>query len=315
MSSTKPGEYIIERLCAANIADVEKLHAVVYGKVPAPGLFFKKYNTAFTGLMYTGFIAYNQSKIPIAFYGVIPCYINIEGKNVLAAQSADTMTHPKYRNRGLFAELANLTFQLCHSVGMLIIFGFPNQNSLPGFVNKLGWQQTERMDCFIIPSGGFSWQMILRKLPFLEKQYKAYRDKLIKKYAVNGNGIANSVFNDEFGGVFRDEKYLNYKTYNKTYVIKVSTATVWMKVNHELLIGDMLVEPSDFDELTARLQEIALKLGIQEIHFHTSPGTTLHSLFAARFDPITSFPVIFKELEGGLAIDNIKFTSADIDTF
>jgi hypothetical protein len=315
MSSTKKSEYIIERLCAANIADLEKLHAAVYRKVTAPGLFFKKYNTAFTGLMHTGFIAYNNNNMPIAFYGVIPCYINIEGKKILAAQSADTMTHPKYRNKGLFVELANLTFQLCRSVGMQVIFGFPNQNSLPGFVNKLGWQQTERMDCFIIPSGGFSWQMILRKLPFLKKQYKAYRDKLIKKYAVNGNGIANSVFNDEFSGVFRDEKYRNYKTYNKTYVIKVSTATVWLKINHELLIGDMLAAPGDFDEVIDRLQKFALKMGLKEIHFHTSPGTTLHGMFARRFKPIPSFSVIFKKLEDETGTDKIKFTSADIDTF
>jgi hypothetical protein len=315
MSSTKTGEFTVERLCAANLADVEKLHTAVYDKVPAPGMFFKKYNTTFTGLMYTGFIAYDQSNMPVAFYGVIPCYINLEGERILAAQSADTMTHPDFRNRGLFVELANLTFKLCRNEGIRVLFGFPNQNSLPGFIGKLGWQTTERMDCFIIPSGSFSWPMVMRKLSFLKGAYLAYREKQIEKYALKQNGIINSVIADGFAGVERDKKYLAYKTYNRTYVIKINAAIIWIKTNHELLIGDMLVEPKDFDEAIAELKKLALKLGLSEIHFQASPCTVLHGLFAERFKSIPSFPVIFKVFDDGLKTDQIKFTSADIDTF
>jgi len=63
------------------------------------------------------------------------------------------------------------------------------------------------------------------------------------------------------------------------------------------------------------LKKLAGKLGIKQIHFHACPGTTLHSLFAMRFNSIPSFPVMFKVLSGNLQTDNIKFTSADIDTF
>jgi hypothetical protein len=64
-----------------------------------------------------------------------------------------------------------------------------------------------------------------------------------------------------------------------------------------------------------KMKKIAREMGIKEIHFHASPGTTLHNLFAARFTSIPSFPVIFKDFAGGTPIDKIKFTSADIDTF
>jgi Acetyltransferase (GNAT) domain len=315
MSNIRIAEYTIERLCADNITDVGKLHMAVYGKAPGPGLFLKKYDSTFTGVTHTGFIAYNSKQMPIAFYAVIPCYIYAQGDHILAAQSADTMTHPDFRNRGLFVKLANLTFQLCCTEGIRIIFGFPNQNSLPGFIGKLGWQMTERMDCFIIPSDGFSWQLVFRKLSFFQKSYISYREKQIKKHVIKQNGIANSVIRDGFAGVYRDEKYREYKTYNESYVIKINAATIWIKIKHEMLIGDILVEPKDFIEAIAGLKKLARKLGKREIHFHASQGTTLHGLFAARFKPVPSFPVIFKAFDDGIKTDKIKFTSADIDTF
>src|ERR1700744_3835126 len=136
------GNYIVERLNATNLADVEKLHTAVYDRLLQPGFFKKKDDTAFIGIEYTGYIAYSADRLPIAFCGVIPCFIQEGDKIILAAQSADTMTHPDYRNKGLFVELALNTFQLCKESDIQLLFGFPNQNSLPGFVNKLSWQQT-----------------------------------------------------------------------------------------------------------------------------------------------------------------------------
>ncbi len=180
---------MIERLSDDNLADVEKLHAAVYGKMPAARFFSMKYNTGFTGVQHIGFIAYNNDQLPIAFYAVIPCFMRFDDKIVLAAQSADTMTHPQYRNKGLFVELALLTFQLCRKADIKLIFGFPNQNSLHGFINKLGWEMTERMDCFIIPAAMFSWSGLLRKFPVLKNWYKAPA-KLIEK--IHSAGTRNS---------------------------------------------------------------------------------------------------------------------------
>jgi GNAT superfamily N-acetyltransferase len=308
-------EYYAERLDSNNLADVEKLHVSVYGRMPAPGFFLKKYNTAFTGETYIGFIAYSKEEIPIAFYGVIPCFMWIEDKIVLSAQSADTMTHPQYRNKGLFVELATLTFQLCRKAGIQLVFGFPNQNSLHGFINKLGWEMTERMDCFIIPAGGFPWVRLLKKLPFFKNWQIQRRQKQLEKYRVTQQSVGNSVFEDGFAGVCRDDHFRNYKTYTETYTIKISNWALWIKISGVLLIGDISVIPADFDYVLTELKKLARNIGLKEIHFHASPGTTLYGLFAKSFKSIPSFPVIFKDLAGDMPIDKIKFTSADIDTF
>ena len=172
--------YDIRRLDKQNLADVEKLHTSVYGRVPAENFFAKKYNTAFTGAECIGYIAYDQ-QMPIAFYGVIPCFLQINGESILSAQSADTMTHPDYRNRGLFTELAERTYQLCIEEGIRLVFGFPNQNSLPGFVNKLGWEIAGLMDCFILETGKYSWQRLFRKLPAFIDRFMKYQQNLLKQ--------------------------------------------------------------------------------------------------------------------------------------
>ena len=315
--NSKPGSdrYTVERLTAGNLVDVGLLHGAVYGKEVSPDFFAKKYNTAFTNVEFAGFIAYTGWRQPIAFYGVIPCFIKSGDDVILAAQSADTMTHPAHRNRGLFVELALTTFQLCRELGIRLLFGFPNQNSLPGFVNKLGWQTAHYLDCFIIHTPNFSLNRVFGKLPALKTLHGHYQEHALKKHLLQQTGIENSVINDGCNGVYRDENYLKYKTYNDTKVIKLGSSTLWIKISNTLLIGDMDLQPDDFDDTMFGLKKLAGKLGIKQIHFHTSPGTTLHGLFAMRFKSIQSFPAIFKILGEDLPLDKFKFTSADIDTF
>src|SRR5690242_9433872 len=86
--------YHVARLNADNLRDLEQLHHAVYGRPSAKGYYFNKYNTAYTGKRYVGFIAYNATGTPVAYYGVLPCYLKHGDTIMLAAQSADTMTHP-----------------------------------------------------------------------------------------------------------------------------------------------------------------------------------------------------------------------------
>lgn len=314
-NNNETGQHYVKRLSEKNLADVENLHTIVYGHSPARNFFFKKYDTAFTSVQYVGFIAYNSQHLPIAFYAVIPCFIQLGDKIILGAQSADTMTHPGYRYKGLFVELALLTFQLCKEESIDLVFGFPNQNSFRGFIDKLGFQQTDTMDCFIINSGQFSWERVFNKIPSAKYLYATYQQKQLKKYLLPQKGIANSVFDDVFPGIYRDQYYNQYKTYSDTKVIKIGSSVLWIKIKTVLLIGDISVSPNDFDDMMYKLKKLANRLGIKEIHFHASPGTTLNNLFATRFNSIPSFPVLFKNIGAELPIYKIKFTSADIDTF
>ena len=105
-------DYSIEQLSADNLNDLYRLFESVYGKKQQPGFFQKKYDSAYTGHSYTGYFAYAKDRTPVAFYGVISCFLQQGDKRILAAQSTDTMTHPGYRFKGMFIELSERCFQL-----------------------------------------------------------------------------------------------------------------------------------------------------------------------------------------------------------
>jgi hypothetical protein len=306
--------HTIHRLSIDNLNDVAKLHTAVYGKIP-PFDFFLKYDTAFTGVEHIGFIAYDKD-MPIAFYGVIPCFMKIGGKIILAAQSADTMTRAGYRKKGLFAELATKTYELCQNQGIHLVFGFPNQNSLPGFINTLKWHMKDTMDCFIIPVNTIPLEKLSFRFPSLKNLYARYKQWVLKGHVLNRKGVSSSVIANKFDGVFRDDDYLQYKTYTATQVINIKGVKVWVKMNNGIMIGDMTgITAANFERTMKKLIKLTRMLGVRQLQFHASPGTELHTLFVGRYWAIPSFPVIFKSIGETISPNKIKFTFADIDIF
>jgi hypothetical protein len=301
------------RLSKSNLEDLARLHSVVYAPVAADH-YVKKYDTAYTGVEYVGFIAYNDG-IPIAFYGVVPCFVQSATEIILAAQSADTMTHPGYRMKGIFMELSNKTFELCRQLGIRLVFGFPNQNSYHGAL-KLGWKQTGIMECFMIPIQTFPLKSFSKKNIFFKKLYARYSDFILREKSTDLDGVLNSVQEDGFAGVLRTKEYLHHKKYSETIVIVIGGAKLWLGFKNDLIIGDIEgITKESFTPTMKELKGLASKLGIRQIQFHTSTGTELYKLFSTSYKSMPSFPVLFRDFGSPVALETIKFTFADIDIF
>jgi hypothetical protein len=308
--------YKFERLSTHNITDLAKLFGSVYGHELPADFFPNKYNTAYTGAAYIGFIAYNKERMPISYYGAIPTLLWVDGRVILAAQFADAMTHPKYRDAGLFTQLAKKTCELCKTEGIKVAFGFPNQNSYPGLLSKLHCYTNGGMDRFMIPvKKVIPFEKIVRKYVFLTPWYLKYKNWVLKKYIKPQQGVVSSALTDNYDGVWRDDNYLRYKAYSSTQVIELGGVPLWIKLRNGLQIGDIAKLTGSFDNTINALEKIARRLGVTEIHFHVSPQTQLHNLFANKYKALPSFPVIFKDLGGDIPTDRIKFTFADIDIF
>jgi hypothetical protein len=307
--------YNFERLSASNISDLYKLYTAVYHHQRTPGYFETKYDTAYTGVQYTGFIAYNNRNEAVAYYGVIPCFIKYEGKLIRAAQSTDTMTHPEYRHEGLFMQLARLTFKLCTQEGIKIIFGFANQNAVEG-LEHLDWETNENMELYLIPVETIPLENLAEHTPLLGRLYKEYQHRVLKKYLVPQKGIENSVLNDGFAGVNRDELYLNHKDCHDTQVLRIGKALLWVKIkSNAFIIGDIICADKDFDNIMQKVHKLASLLGLNQVQFQTSPNTKASGLFSKRYHFIPSFPIMFKTFVRSINPDKIKFTFADIDAF
>lgn len=303
----------IKRLDASRIPHLEILHKAVYGVAPRRNYFSEKYDTTYTGTAYIGFIAYNADKMPVAYYGVLPCMMQYEGVTFLAAQSGDTMTHPEFRNKGLFVELAHLTYALCRENGIRLVYGFPNQKSRHGLLQKLDWITTEDMHRFNIPVRGFPLQRLMKH--GLRNTYENYCRRILKKYLLSQNGLLLSAARDGFGGVDRSDRFLAYKKYSPSFVVQLAGARVWFRIRQDLTIGDMDCTAENFTAVMRQLKKIANRLGLPEINFQLSPGTRLHQLFTEYYTPHISFPVCFKDLGAAVPLEKIKFSFADIDVF
>lgn len=313
MNSKHQGEYEIERLDESRISDLEKLHAAVYNKKSLSSYFAKKYNTAYTGISYIGYIAYKE-KLPIAFYGVIPCFIQYENRVILSAQSADTMTHPEHRYKNLFVNLASMCLELCKQNNIKLVFGFPNQNSYHGFI-KLGWKITEIMDCFIIPVKAAFWGDLCSKFSLSRWLYNRYIKVVLNKYVQTKTGLPNLLMSEEYAGVCRSQEYLRYKTYSHTQVILLNGSKLWINIKNGITIGDMEVKEDTFNDVINTLKKLSKKLGVKQIYFHACKHTYMHNLFVKQYSAIPSFPIIFHDFDSGLTLEKIKFTFADIDIF
>jgi Acetyltransferase (GNAT) domain len=92
-------------------------------------------------------VAINEKDEVIANYSASPCEIHFNDKLHKAAISMTTMTHKDYAGRGLFTTLATSLYTLMETRDYLMIYGFPNNNSHYGFINKLDWK-----DIYEIPS-------------------------------------------------------------------------------------------------------------------------------------------------------------------
>jgi Acetyltransferase (GNAT) domain len=88
---------------------------------------------------------------PAALYAVFPVIFKSFGKKVNAVQSIDTITDVNYRGMGLFKKLAVDCYNNAKNDGMAFVYGFPNDQSAPGFFKSLGWKPIAEVPFLIKP--------------------------------------------------------------------------------------------------------------------------------------------------------------------
>jgi hypothetical protein len=272
----------------------------------------KKYNTKFAGAEFIGYLAFAHDHSPAAFYGVLPCYFRIKGETILAAQSADTMTHPHHRREGLFMRLARETYALAKENKIELVFGFPNQNSLAGFV-KLNWAfLPEPMKLFHFPSHPFPYLKIIWIIPFIRDAYSGF---LRRKYRIENNHVNFS--GDLRDGIIKDNAFLHYKTYSQTYFIQIDGIPVWIKADGILKIGYVAINKMiSAESFLKKINKLAFRSGCDQVVFMTSVNTPLFKMLNPLARAEDSFPVGFYKLtDRELDFSNVQFEYCDIDIF
>jgi Acetyltransferase (GNAT) domain len=77
----------------------------------------------------------------VASYGMIPEYYWVNGEVTKIFQAIDAMTHPDFRNSGIFMTLATCCQEEIKRLGIeSVSFAFPAKKSYGVFTQKLGWK-------------------------------------------------------------------------------------------------------------------------------------------------------------------------------
>ncbi len=292
--------YNIVKLNAENINGLYILFEAVYQKKCAKHYFDLKYNTSYTGAEYIGFLAF-EGEIPIAYYGVVPIIVSINKQLVLAAQSCDTMTHPNHRKKGLFVTLAKQTFELAKKQGIHFVFGFPNQNSYPGFIQKLGFTHAETLNRFSFQFTNTPYKLLYRKLGLIHFKKK-------------NDTINNSLVEEGYDGVVYSKNYINYKkSYSQNLIVQENETSFWINVSKGGWIGGL--SPFKKEIVQQLIKTIQNLTNTSSITFMVSPQNQLNAALSKLVKPEPGFAVIIKNLSGTYNTGNLKFQFTDIDIF
>lgn len=128
----------------------------------------------------------------IAHYACIPIQMKIGKCIVEGIHSMATVTHPDYRGKGLFKQLARLTYDYAKEHGYKFVLGVANKNSFPGFIKyfnftfiaqldvKWGWGNIGGCKRDIIYSRYWDAQSLAWRLN--KPRYAWYKNMIVGKY-------------------------------------------------------------------------------------------------------------------------------------
>ena len=82
-----------------------------------------------------------DNEMLVGQYAASPVQMYTDEGNITAALSHDTMTDPQYGGHGIFRNTAEALYNDQKKAGHNFIYGFPNRNSIHGFIKNLNWRQ------------------------------------------------------------------------------------------------------------------------------------------------------------------------------
>jgi len=309
----KYNQYHIKQISKEDIPAFTNLYNLVFNKKFNSDVFKKKFETNWAKRTYIGYLAFHENGEIAAYYGVYPSILKVNEKIHFSAQSAETMTHPNHRRKGLFKVLMDETLSLCKSENIELIYGFPNSNSYPQFM-KSGWKHSENIIRYNIPVKLTLAQKIFRKIN--NTHYQTTALKILRGFEKNKfsnwsyeKNIINQLFHP------RIQEYIEYKEFKNNFRVftKYGEALVSWKYN-DLLIGEFQVNDKEKNQsFWTELINIGVKIGANNLILDSTEENQVPS--SITHFKIQGLPIIYYSLNPEIQNLKFNFTGLDFDTF
>lgn len=309
-------EYSFKRLNASRLKDLHFLFEESNKKVEFDDL-LKKYNTSKFGNQFIGYVAYDTNKnIPIAFYGVLPLLAKYNKDTIAIAQSADTLTHPEYRKKGLFVALAKRTYALCEEEKIDYLFGIPNYNSFGGFVAKLEWTHHGNFKIYVKNILTLPINKLSQKNKLIGKIYP----KIIRKW-VNFLGFSiktelSHPIEKTFFRIPKNKEYLSYKLTKWHFILQYKGLEILVSFNRFLKIGYFSEANHPYGEKAIqKLVLLAYLTGCHKIMFQELESENEFDNYFSGFKTKKGLPFITKTIGSKQKEEELHIDYCDFDTF
>lgn len=159
-----------------------------------------------------------------AIYAVAPVPFKIGARKVIGTQSLDTITDVDYRGQGLFINLAKNVYKKSAEDGVSLVYGFPNGNSIHGFVKKLDWTVLDPVPFLIkplrssyftkkikplkwMPNIGLSFSKLVNKKKFILVEERSFPEEV--------NELWQNFSKNILVAIDRNKDYLNWRYIQK----------------------------------------------------------------------------------------------------
>ena len=103
------------------------------------------------GFAQVGLARENGSDRIVGVVWLMPLRVQMNGQMVLGSQSMYALVHPDYRRQGIFSTLVTICDEAGQQQGFDFTYGFPNPNSYPSFVGRLGWSDLGQARLYLRP--------------------------------------------------------------------------------------------------------------------------------------------------------------------
>jgi len=244
-----------------------------------------------------------------------------KGKKILCAQSGDTMTHKSHRKKGLFIKLAKMTYDTAKKEGIEFIFGFPSNDSFPGFKYKLNWLFPFKMLKFSRFILTFPYGLTKKKLKFNTGKFGYFSNKYlnyINKSKKDPIEIWSKQNNHNFE-ILRDKKYFFYKNSlpDNKYFLQNENLAIFLKYDGNISIGSILgsVNKSDIKTIFKTLDFLAFMTGSVQIRTYFSPDSDLQKLLSPFGKISKAMPYGYINLSNRYDPSKLNLTFLDYDYF
>lgn len=310
-------EYRIERISPKLYKFTQQLYKESFGIKKTLDQITTKYNTEGFGKKDVGYFALDTNNKPAAYYGVFPIVATYKGQDIKIAQSGDTMTHPNHQKKGLFTMLAKETYKLAKEEDIDFVFGFPNENSLPGFEKKLDWKFYGHMKQFTIKSGGIPLSEMAHKFNPISPLFHFLSNGLSKKYKIElDQNVIDQFNNQEDLKIKRDLNFFEYKNSSNAFCIEINGFIIYLKIEDHIKIGDVVkFDSSRTNEFIATLKQIGKQAYSGKIILSVSENHWLFDILEKKIKSEDILPIGFLSLNNEYPFEKMIFTRADFDTF